>query len=263
MFAFDEDIALAAGEENQFMGIISDRWSVNGNPNGGYIMAIAAAAMMQTAEKKSTPIVTANYLSRCVPGPAEVQVSSMGRSNQFHRLEARLFQEGKEKVRLFGTFADAGNECTLERYETDAPVVAPHDDCVAMPPMPGYTLYHNLDVRLDPRCAGWAQGNLTDKSEHIGWISFKDGRALDLSSLFLIIDSFPPPAFATQGLTAWVPTIELSVNIRNLPQGNRLKCALRTRFITCGLLEEDGELWDESGKLVAISRQIAQYRKLG
>ena len=34
----------------------------------------------------------------------------------------------------------------------------------------------------------------------------------------------------------------------------------RTRFITCGLLEEDGEIWDETGQLIAISRQIAQYR---
>lgn len=263
MFAFDEDTAVTEDGTGGFRCTVADRWSVNGNPNGGYVMALAAAAMLRRAEKTATPIVTANYLSRSVPGPAEVQVSDMGRSNQFNRLEARLFQEGKEKVRFFGTFADPHNECVLERYETGAPDVAAHDDCVAMPPLPGYTLYHNLDVRLDPRCAGWAQGKLTDKSEHVGWISFKDGRTLDLLSLFLIIDSFPPPAFATQGLTAWVPTIELSVNVRKLPETPRLRCSLRTRFITCGLLEEDGELWDEAGNLVAISRQIAQFRKLG
>ena len=59
---------------------------------------------------------------------------------------------------------------------------------------------------------------------------------------------------------AWVPTIELTVNVRKPPASQWLKCIFRTRFITCGLLEEDGEVWDETGALVAISRQIAQYR---
>ena len=33
-----------------------------------------------------------------------------------------------------------------------------------------------------------------------------------------------------------------------------------TRYITCGLLEADCEVWDETGNLAAISRQIAQFR---
>lgn len=52
----------------------------------------------------------------------------------------------------------------------------------------------------------------------------------------------------------------LTVSIRNLPASRWLNCALRTRFVTCGLLEADGEVWDEAGRLIAISRQIAQVR---
>ncbi len=70
-----------------------------------------------------------------------------------------------------------------------------------------------------------------------------------------------PPVFASFGLTAWVPTIELSVNVRKIPDTLILKAIFKSRFISSGLVEEDGELWDTTGELVAISRQISKYRK--
>jgi len=262
MYLFDADIALKELGDRRFSGTVSDNWSVNGNPNGGYLMAMIANAMMMESDKKSTPILTANYISRCAPGEAEIFVSEIAVSGQFTRLEGRLFQDGKEKIRAFGTFALEKNDCAIERYETGAPELAPFEECVKMPPLPRYTLFHNLDLRLDPSCAGWLTGKTADISENRGYYSFTDGRAPDLLSLFLVIDAMPPAAFATQGITAWVPTIELSVNIRNTPRTDRLRCSLRTRFITCGLLEADGEVWDEDGNLAAISRQIAQFRKV-
>jgi len=261
MNLFDTVILLKDSGNSSFTGLVSDNWSVNGTPNGGYLMAMIASAMLQKSDKKETPTVTANYISRCVPGEAEIAVSEIARSRQFTRFEARLSQEGREKIRAFGTFVSGNNGCSVHRYETEAPELAPVEACVAVPPMPKYTLFHNLDLRLDPSCAGWLSGKLADVSQNKGYFRFSDGRPLDLLALFLIIDAMPPAALATQGVTAWIPTIELSVNVRNLPRTDRLKCSLRTRFITCGLLEADGEVWDEEGNLAAISRQIAQFRK--
>jgi hypothetical protein len=113
---------------------------------------------------------------------------------------------------------------------------------------------------LDPVCTGWISGKLSAKSESKGYIKFKNQRLFDVPSILLIADSFPPAVLSSQGMVAWVPTIELSVNIRKITTTDWLKCSFRTRFITCGLLEEDGEIWDEKDELVAISRQIAQYR---
>jgi len=118
-----------------------------------------------------------------------------------------------------------------------------------------------MDIRLDPACAGWMQGgDLSEKSENKGWIQFEDDRAFDIFSIVLIADSFPPAVLSSHGMVAWVPTLEFSVNIRKIPETKRVKCAFRTRFISCGLLEEDGEIWDESGDIIAISRQFAQFR---
>jgi hypothetical protein len=261
MNLFDTDILLKDVGNSHFTGVVSENWSVNGTPNGGYLMAMIASAMLRKSDKKETPTVTANYIARCVPGEAEIQISEIARSRQFTRFEARLLQEGKEKIRALGTFVSEKNDCAVQRYETKAPELLPIGECVQMPTLPKYTLFHNLDLRLDPACAGWMTGKLTDVSQNKGYFRFTDGRPVDLLSLFLIIDAMPPAALATQGVTAWVPTIELSVNVRNLPRTDRLKCSLRTRFITCGLLEADGEVWDEEGNLAAISRQIAQFRK--
>ena len=129
-----------------------------------------------------------------------------------------------------------------------------------MPELPNFTLFSQVDIRLDPICTGWVSGELTDNSEMMGWIKFKNDRPFDILSILLVADSFPPAVLSSQGMVAWVPTIEFSVNIRNIPTTQWLKCIFRTRFITCGLLEEDGEIWDEAGRLIAISRQIAQYR---
>lgn len=40
-----------------------------------------------------------------------------------------------------------------------------------------------------------------------------------------------------------------------------LEQRLLPHYLTCNIGEEDGELWDENGKLLAISRQIDQFRK--
>ena len=262
MGMFDDDVAMIEKEAGRYDCTVSGNWSVNDNPNGGYLMALLAGAMSARSDKKSTPIVTANYISRCVPGKAEVVVEEVSRSSQFNRYDARLLQEGKEKIRALGTFAVEKPECAIERYETGAPELAPVDACVIIPEMPKYTLFHNLDMRLDPASAVWMQGKTAEKSEQKGWVTFRDGRPYDLLSLFLIADSIPPAIFVSQGPAAWVPTIELSTNIRNMPATAWLRFSLRTRFVTCGLLEADGEVWDDAGKLVSISRQVAQVRKV-
>ena len=260
MHQFDRDILFKAGEPFSCAGQITDNWSVNGVPNGGYLMAILAKAMMQHSEMSSTPVITANFLNRCESGVAAVTIEKMTTSRQFDRFQGSLSQRGKEKIRAFGTFVDQNKECLLESYEASVPEIAEPETCVAVPEIPNYTMFGQLDIRLDPACTGWMSGELSGTSEIKGWIIFKDERPFDVLSILLMADSFPPAVISSQGMVAWVPTIELSVNVRKVPTIGWLKCSFRTRFITCGLLEEDGEIWDEEGELVAISRQIAQYR---
>ncbi len=260
MHQFDKDLTLEKIDSFSYAGQVSDNWSVNGVPDGGYLTAMLANAMMQNSHKNATPIVTANFLRRCEPGAVEIEIEKMAASRQFDRFQAKLIQSGAEKIRAFGTFAIENLECGVESCEAQAIKIDGPEDCVMVPEIPEYTIFRNMDLRLEPTSAGWMSGHLSDRSEIKGWIKFRDDRFFDALSILLVADAFPPAVLSRHGMVAWVPTIEYSVNIRNLPTSKWLKCVFRTRFITCGLLEEDGVIWDRNDTVVAISRQIAQYR---
>jgi len=261
MKLFHQDLESTETAPGVFSATVSDNWSVNGIPNGGYLMALILDVLAKRSSNINIPILTANYILRCVPGPAEIQIEEISRTKNFHRFEAKLIQNGMEKVRALATFALENNDGNLNRYEATATSLAPREECIPMPALPKFTLFDQLDLRLDPTCAGWMVNQLADRSVSKGWIKFRDDQPHDLQSLLLIADSLPPAIMTTQGMQSWVPTIELSVNIRNLPQTEWLNCCLRTRFVSHGILEADGEIWDENENLIAISRQIAQIRK--
>jgi hypothetical protein len=263
MHPFDRDTALGFRNSKRFNAEVSGDWSINGVANGGYLLALLTKAMLQGSDKQATPILTANYMARSLAGPAQLTAEKFAASTQFTRIQASLYQEGGERVRALGTFGIWHHPCAVQCHECSAPHLPPPEACTIVSPMEIYTLYNQLDVRLDPSCAGWMEGQLTDRSEQRGWATFKDPRPWDVPAIALIADAFPPAVFASQGMVAWVPTIELSVNVRSLPVSNWIKARFQTRFVTCGLLEEDGELWDAADNLVAVSRQIAQFRVKG
>jgi hypothetical protein len=261
MHLFDQDIRIIPVDDKSYKTTVAGNWSINGTPDGGYLMALLARAAMERSDKRGLSVLTANFIARSEPGPAALIVEKMGATRNFDRWQVSLVQGEVETLRSMVTLTDPSPGQAGRRYEKAAPVLATAETCIKFGQMPGYTLFENMDVLLDPNCSGWIAGDLAERSELRGWIKFTDDRPFDPPALMLIADAFPPPIFVSQGMVAWVPTIEMSVNIRNLPATRWLKCVFRSRFLNGGMVEEDGEIWDEAGELVAISRQVAQFRK--
>ncbi|MGB6063907.1 MAG: thioesterase family protein [Desulfomonilaceae bacterium] len=260
MHMFDQDVSLTQQGDGEFKANISGNWSIDGNPNGGYLMALLLNAMTQCRKTKGIPIITANFVARSEVGPADVFVEHISRSNRFNRLEARLVQKGRERIRALGTFMKESGDRGEKHYGEHEPVIADPEESVTVPTLPKYTLYEMMDVRLDPTTAGWMTGTLTEKSDVKGWIRFKKKRQFDALAVVLIADSFPPAVLSSHGIVGWIPTIEFSVSVRSIPGGEWLKCVFKTSFIHNGMLEEDGYIWDEAGSLIAVSRQHAWLR---
>jgi acyl-CoA thioesterase len=115
----------------------------------------------------------------------------------------------------------------------------------------------HFEERIHPEDAGPLQGRPTGKAVMRGWFRLHDQEPIDPFALLMIADAFPPAVFNAELPLAWTPTLEMTTHIRGTPAPGWLRCRFATRFVSGGLLEEDGEIWDETGRLVALSRQLA------
>ena len=84
---------------------------------------------------------------------------------------------------------------------------------------------------------------------------FAGDRGLALTRLR---EAQPPVVTLDLGLRGWTPTLQLTAHLRAVPAPGWLLLSHATRNFAGGLLEEDAEVWDSSGRLVAQSRQLAR-----
>jgi len=262
---FDRETAVVPVGESLWRAEISAGWNIGNTPNGGYLLAIGTRALSLALPHPDPLTVTGHFLARSKKGPMEVEVKVHRLGSSTSTASATMSQGGEPKVVLLATFCDLSRANGVTRHEEGPPVLPLPEECVAFSGMPAeaVALQARMQQLFAPQSAGWARGELSPISDMRGWVGFADGRAPDLLSLAFFSDCFPPAAFASMGAVGWVPTLELTVHFRAKPSAGLLRCAFRSRSITGGFTEEDGELWDAEGKLVALSRQMAKVLRRG
>lgn len=249
-----------AAEVSRFSAEVKPGWDIGGNANGGYLMAIAGRAMAEAVGRPPVTL-TAHYLRPAPAGPCEIAVTTVRSGRRFATATATLEMESGQVLALLGTFGEQtpGGPSLTREMPVDLPS---YDDC-EIPPSPaegpGPEMMRRLAVRIRPGDEGFRTGNPSGSPEIRGWFAFADGAPIDPIGLLLVADAFPPPIFNTELPVAWVPTVELTVHVRALPEPGPLRCWFRSRFIHDGLLDEEGEIWDSTGTLVAQSRQLALF----
>ena len=269
-FAFDEDSrVVAAGSSGEFAAELTSRWDgTAGAVNGGYMLAICARALALGMPFPDPVVVSGFFLRPGTAGPAAVSTSVIrsGRSTAFG--DAALTQDGKDVVRVTAAFArlgegpgagagvdvDAGRD-GLVFLDGTPPALPPPAECVGVPV--GSFGLASIAERIEFRSAelpGWFLGRPSGRPASEFWMRFADGREADLLSLPLLVDSTAPSVLE---LGAGSVTIQLTVHLRAHPAPGWLACRATTRFVSNGYHEEDFEVWDSAGTLVAQSRQLA------
>ena len=245
--------------EDHYTAEIVPGWDIMGNANGGYLMALGARAMAE-ASRPHPVTLTAHFLSPGRAGPISIHPQTLKAGRTFNTMRAAVRSGDKTLIELLGAFSEVENVDGVVRVDAEPPELPDPEDCVPIvhnesgfPP----PLMDRLDMRLHPEDASLFKGQPSGQPLVRGWIRLHNDEPVDAFGLMLIADAFPPTVFNADLPVNWVPTLEMTTQIRGLPAPGWLRCKFSTRFMTGGVLEEDGEIWDSNGKLVALSRQLA------
>ncbi len=263
-YELDRDTEVRRVGDHLWRGEVSDRWSIGPYPNGGYVLTIALNAVRQELPHPDPFTVTAHYLSPMQHAPVDVEVEVIRSGRAHSTAMARMLQDGRERVRVLANYGDhSQSQGPTVVQATPPPMPRPEDIPHRDPhrgPMPNglvAAIRDRVEILPAPGTFGWAEGRRTGRAEIGGWLRFADGRPVDTHCLPLLADAMPPAVFDVSE-SGWVPTLELTVQVRARPAPGWMRCWFRTRFLLGGYLEEDGEVWDEQDRLVALSRQLAR-----
>lgn len=264
MTQFDNETRLQRTGDASFVGQVHPEWSIGANPNGGYLLAVAMAALRHQAPQHPDPLsVTVHYLRPGLPGqPCQVDAPVLRTGRTLTTGRATLVQGGTARLEVLAALGDLGAG-SAPVLALPAPAIPPPDHCMARSGQQqgvDLPLMSRLDIRLHP---DEADAGAAGQAQVTGWIRFRDGREPDALAALLFADAFPPSVFGLLGMVGWVPTVELTVQVRRRPAPGWMLGQFRTQDLSDGRLIEDGALWDSQGQLVLQSRQLALVRQAG
>jgi len=244
--------------------------------NGGVMMATVLRAVLDNSPLPHPVATSAHFLKVARLEPAEIHVTWLKKGRTAATARATLVQDDEpvlESTVTTGTVPaspgrPAGNGSAAAHEElswTDhAPVLPPPEECVELGPWPGTvapdgTMGYAAQIRMlfDPAVVGWRQGEPNGMPQMRGYFGLREERDPDALTLALAVDGLPPVVFGL-GATGWAPTVEMTMHMRMVPAPGLLRVATRSRHVSGGWFDEEAEVWDSAGNLVAQSRQIAR-----
>jgi acyl-CoA thioesterase len=255
---FAADTAVQALGDGRFTAAVSDRWNgLAGRPLGGYVHAVALRALREAMPFPDLLVASAFFLNPVEPGPVEIRTEIARAGRRSSTGEARLSQHGREALRTVATFTVHPDQMSQHLIGTRPPELPLPDAAAGL--NVGDPLAVSIAGRVEYRVAGdpGHRQRQEPKVPRISlWMRLKEGGGADPVSLPFLVDA-APPAVLDIGATGST-TLELTTHVRGRPASQWLACRATTRCVVGGYHEEDFEIWDERGTLVAQSRQIAR-----
>jgi acyl-CoA thioesterase len=277
MTVFDQATAVSYRRDGLYdahpdsrFAIVSSDGATPPAPNGGALLATVLRAVLTESPLPYPVATSAHFLRVASLAPAQVEVTWLKHGGTAATARAALVQDGKvllDAIVTTGTLPErgSGGSADGELHWTGPPPGFPDiSDCVDLGSWPGAAAADNaetygaqVEVLLDPTTTGWRRNEPSGQPEMRGYFRLRDHRDPDAYLLALAVDGLPPVVFGL-GATGWAPTVQLTWHMRAVPGPGPLAVAAHCRHVSGGWFDEEAEVWDASGRLVAQSRQLAR-----
>ena len=257
---FTSATAVAPLGDERWSADLASGWDILGNTHGGYMLATAARALTAETHRRDPVTITGHFLTPGRCGPVSIEAATIRAGRRFTTATATMrSDDGRPLLAVLATLGDVDEGEGPELVDAEPPHMPSPEECLLLvggePLPPAFS--DQVEMRLHPEDGGFYDGRASGTARMRGWFRLLDGEPIDTIALLCAVDAFPPTSFNARLPIGWTPTLELTVHVRARPEPGWLRCSFRTRFVTGGFLEADGEIWDTSGRLVAQSRQLA------
>ena len=266
--AFDEATAVLSEGDGWYAARPDERFAiVSGDGsvapvNGGVLLATVLRAVLDTSPHPDPVATSAHFLRVPRLEPARIQVTWLKQGKTAATARAALMQDGScvlDTTITTGALGDPGDGGLS--WTGEPPALPPVQECTGFADFAGATRRDGyagqVDLRLDPATSGWLRGQPAGVPEMRGYFQLREERPPDAYLLALAVDALPPVIFGI-ARAGWSPTVELTWHMRAVPAPGLLRLAARSRHVSGGWFDEESEVWDSAGRLVAQSRQIAR-----
>lgn len=235
---------------------LSGAWNIGANPNGGYAAQPVLRALAHLAGRPDPASITVHYLRPALAdADGDITASIVRAGRRATNASGTLTQDGAARLTVVAVLTDlsvAASDVSDPGITLVAPEIPPPGQCVDRIELNqgvDLPLLSRVEVRVRPDQP--AGGAVVE-----GWIRFRDGTDPTTAALVLFADSFPPAVHAVVARVGWVPTLELTVHVRRRPRAGWIQARVDCDDVAGGWMIESGTLWDETGALVARSRQL-------
>ena len=269
---FQDAIEINKVSDSLYKIIPIENFFVGSTPHGGYLMAIMHKALTSALPHSCAISSSIQYLDRTEPREIEIHVDVLRVSKGSSTGRVTIIQDDLVKCIYTGTCSDFEHMRGFNGLTTPVPEIFKTADKKDFKNLnyenikPGFTpaFVKQVDCSVHPDHAWWNRElDIDNKDNEARCSAFleMEGGTPDQFCLSFYSDILPPVVCNKYGALGWIPTITLTTHIRKLPSTSVLYADFNATDINKGYFEQDCNIWDLDGNLVASSRQLTRILK--